>query len=134
MALLTFIFLTLLLTLSFDKVWHKELLYKLKKNLSDQLYLIMRSYLSERYFQAKIDYKLSAYHLIRAGVPQSSILGPVLYLIFTADVPLTENTLMATFADDSNNVIRPRSYYVLSEIAATSQPTSKLDGAMENHS
>jgi retron-type reverse transcriptase len=94
---------------AFDKVWHKRLLYKLKKNLSDQLYLILKSYLSKRYFQVKIDYELSVYHRIRAGVPQGSILGPLLYLIFTADVPLTENTLMSTFADDSNNVIRPRS-------------------------
>jgi retron-type reverse transcriptase len=60
---------------AFDKVWHKGLLYKLKKNISDQLYLIMKSYLSERYFQVKTDYELSAYHLIRAGVPQGSILG-----------------------------------------------------------
>jgi hypothetical protein len=35
---------------AFDKVWHKGLLYKLKKNLSDQLYLIIKSYLSERCF------------------------------------------------------------------------------------
>jgi hypothetical protein len=61
----------------------------------------MKSYLSERYFQVKINDKLSAYHLIRAGVPQGSILGPLLYLIFTAHVPLIENTLMSTFADDT---------------------------------
>jgi hypothetical protein len=61
----------------------------------------MISYLSECYFQVKIDDELSAYYLIRAGVPEGSILGPLLYLIFTADVPLTENTLMATFADDT---------------------------------
>jgi hypothetical protein len=40
---------------AFDNTWHKGILYKLKKNLSDQLYLIMKSYLSERYFQVKID-------------------------------------------------------------------------------
>jgi hypothetical protein len=59
----------------------------------------MKSYLSERY--VKIHDELSAYHLIRAGAPQGSILGPLLYLIFTADIPLTEKTLMATFADDT---------------------------------
>jgi hypothetical protein len=61
----------------------------------------MKSYLNECYFQVKIDDELSAYRQIRAGVPQGSILGPLLYLIFTADVPLTENTLMATFTDDT---------------------------------
>jgi hypothetical protein len=49
---------------AFNKVWHKGLLYKLEKILSDQLYLIMKSYFSERYFQVKIDDELSAYHLI----------------------------------------------------------------------
>ena len=86
---------------AFDKVWHKGLLYKLKMNLSAQLYLIIKSYLNERYYQVKLDDELSKYHLIRAGVPQGSVLGPLLYLIFTADVPLTDNTLMATFADDT---------------------------------
>jgi hypothetical protein len=78
----------------------KGLLYKLKKNLSNQLCLRLKSYLSERYFQVKIEDELSDDYLIRAGVPQGSVLGHLLYLIFTADVPLTDNTLMATFADD----------------------------------
>jgi hypothetical protein len=52
---------------AFGKVWHKGLLYKFKWNLSDQLYLIIKSHFSERYFQVKIVYELSAYHLIRAG-------------------------------------------------------------------
>jgi hypothetical protein len=86
---------------AFDKVWHKGLLYKLKMNLPAQLYLIIKSYLSERYYQVKIDEEISKYHLIKAGVPQGSVLGPFLYLIFTADVPLKDNTLMATFADDT---------------------------------
>jgi hypothetical protein len=86
---------------AFDKVWHKGLLYKLKKNLPDQLYLILKSYLTERYFQVRIEDELSDYHLAQAGVPQGSVLGPLLYLIFTADVPLTDNTLIATFADDT---------------------------------
>jgi hypothetical protein len=61
----------------------------------------MKSYLGEHYFQVKIADEISAYHLIRAGFPQGRILGPFLYLIFTADVPLAENTLITTFTDDT---------------------------------
>jgi retron-type reverse transcriptase len=88
-------------TTSFDKLWHRGLLYKLKLHLPDHLYLLLKSYLSERYFQVKIEDDLSVCHPIRAGVPQGSVLGPLLYLLYTADVPTTQNTLMATFADDT---------------------------------
>jgi len=44
---------------AFNKVWHRGLLYKLKLHLPDHLYLLLKSYLSERYFQVKIDDELS---------------------------------------------------------------------------
>jgi hypothetical protein len=84
-----------------DKAWQEVLLYKLKSKVPNQLYLVLKSYLKERRFPVKTDDTLSDYHFIKAGVPQENIIGPLLYLIYTADAPTRDDTLTATFADDT---------------------------------
>lgn len=86
---------------AFDKVWHTGLLYKLKKLLPYQFYEILKSYLSQRHFIVKQKDHFSNIYEIAAGVPQGSVLGPLLYLIFTSDLPKGPNTSIATFADDT---------------------------------
>ena len=49
----------------------------------------------------KINNTFSQIYYIKAGVPEGSILGPVLYTIFISDIPTSECALIATFADDS---------------------------------
>jgi hypothetical protein len=86
---------------AFDKVWHQGLLYKLRKQLPEQIFLILKSYIADRYFQDKIENTFSQYYPVQSGVPWGSVLGPLLYLIFTADIPTSADTLIATFADDT---------------------------------
>ncbi|CAH2095610.1 unnamed protein product [Euphydryas editha] len=86
---------------AFDKVWHKGLLCKIKLYLPHSVYLILESYLKDRYFQVKQQDARSNFYTSTAGVPQGSVLGPVLYNIFTCDLPLSPDVTVATFADDA---------------------------------
>lgn len=65
------------------------------------MYDILYSYLKERYFQVKYEDEITGLHLIKAGVPQGSVLGPILYLLFTSDLPTDNKVYTATFADDT---------------------------------
>lgn len=86
---------------AFERVWHDGFLFKIKKYLPHCFFFIMKSYLDKRCFEVKLNNVTSDLFEIKSGVPQGSILGPVLYLIFTTDVPVDDNTLIATYADDT---------------------------------
>ncbi|CAG9138207.1 unnamed protein product, partial [Plutella xylostella] len=86
---------------AFDKVWHAGLLYKLKLWHPHNLFQLLKSYIEDRIFYVKIIEGTSSFHEVKAGVPQGSVLGPSLYLIYISDVPESVNILTATFADDT---------------------------------
>jgi len=69
--------------------------------LPTPLYLLTKSYLQDRSFLVRQGDSLSSQFKILAGVPQGSDLSPDLYNIYTADIPNSENTLIATYADDT---------------------------------
>jgi hypothetical protein len=86
---------------AFDRVWHKGLLHKLRSILPDHYYQLLKSYLTNRHFRVKHEDAYSELKSIKAGVPQGSVLGPVLYLLYINDMPTTSNSITATFADDT---------------------------------
>lgn len=86
---------------AFDKVWHEGLLYKLKTLFPREYTTILESYLTDRYFRVKQEDAYSVLKAIKAGVPQGSILGPTMYILFTNDMPTFSNCTLATFADDT---------------------------------
>jgi len=85
---------------AFDRIWHPGLLFKLKHALTSNNYLLLKSYLADSNFAVRHNYNLSDDYPFEAGVPQGSVLGPLLFLIFTADIPQAGHTTIASFADD----------------------------------
>jgi hypothetical protein len=78
----------------------RGLLHKLRSIPPDHFYQLLKSYLTNRHFCVKHEDLYSELKLIKAGIPQGRVLGPVLYLLYINDVPTTSNSTMATFADN----------------------------------
>lgn len=86
---------------AFDKVWHGGLEYKLQRDLPTKYFEILKSYINGRHFRVKHEEEYSSLKSIDSGVPQGSVLGPILYLLYTRDLPPVEDGVTATFADDT---------------------------------
>jgi hypothetical protein len=64
-------------------------------------YRILESYLIDKLFQIKFKNEITIFRKTEAGILQGSVLGPILYLMYTSDLPTSDNTKTATFADDT---------------------------------
>lgn len=86
---------------AFDKVWHEGLLYKIRNLFPLNCHKILESYLYKRTFRVKYKSHTTDDYEIKAGVPQGSVLGPILYIVFTSDLPTDQRLMTSTFADDT---------------------------------
>ena len=71
-------------------------------DIGDPLFKWFQSYLTERKQRVAVNGTYSAWTDVGSGVPQGSLLGPILFLLFVNDMPrVVENASLAMFADDS---------------------------------
>ena len=88
---------------AFDRVWHRGLLFKLESiGVSDSLLLWFKSYLADRKKRVVLPGAVSAWKYIKAGVPQGSILRPLLFLIYINDIVVDIHSSIRLFADDTS--------------------------------
>ena len=87
---------------AFDGVWHAGLIHKLKSaGISGNLLSWFTNYLTGRKQRAVMSGVQSAWNFISAGIPQGSILGPFLFLLFINDIVHDIGSSVRLFADDT---------------------------------
>ena len=85
-----------------DRVWHRGLVNKLKTiGIRGQLLKWLTDYLENRCQRVVINGVQSPWLTIKAGVPQGSILGPLLFLVYVNDIVTNITSDIYLYADDT---------------------------------
>ena len=88
---------------AFDRVWHRGLIHKLNAiGIRGELNTWLKSYLSGRKQAVVIRGSASEYKTVSAGVPQGSVLGPLLFLVYINDITVDIGSIIKLFADDTS--------------------------------
>ena len=87
---------------AFDKLWHEGLLFKLKTYGVKGEPLNLRNYLHEHNQRVILNGQISSWEMIKSGVPQGSVLGPPLFLIYINNLPDNIQSTCKIFADNTS--------------------------------
>lgn len=109
---------------AFDSLSHQILLNKLYSyGFRGQIFTWLSNYLTDRYQYVSTNACTSSLKLIRTGIPQGSILGPLLFLIYINDLPnISKCTRFILFADDTTCLL-PCSRYINNDHLVISECT-----------
>ena len=92
---------------AFDKVPHRRLLAKVKAaGITGSVLRWIESWLQDRKQRVVLNGKMSGWMPVKSGVPQGSVLGPILFILFINDIDdvVSVSTYIWKFADDTKAV------------------------------
>jgi hypothetical protein len=90
---------------AFDKVPHKRLLYKLEAyGVNKTILKWIQDFLSDRTQRVRVKGSYSGWGKVTSGIPQGSVLGPILFLVYVNDLPFSceQDSNIYLFANDAN--------------------------------
>ena len=88
---------------AFDRVWHRALLFKLRRmGITGLLLNWFKSYLDRRFQRVVLEGLYSDFLAVNARVTQGSILGPLLFLVYINDIVNDIGSSIKLFADDTS--------------------------------
>ena len=116
---------------AFDTVDHQILLSKLELyGIKGQAINLLKSYLTNRKQKCQIRNSFLSERLIKCGVPQGSILGPLLFLLYINDLPhCLSKTKPRLFADDTNLTASANS---ITDLEAAANSITDLEAAVNS--
>ena len=87
---------------AFDRVLHHRLLLKMKSlGITGKTHDWIKAFLSDRIQRVRVEKEFSSWEPVKSGIPQGSVLGPTLFVIFINDMPNTIDSACQLFADDA---------------------------------
>ena len=87
---------------AFDRVPHQRLLIKMKMlGMTGKIHGWIEAFLKGRKQCVRVDNECSSWSDVKSGIPQGSVLGPILFVIFINDMPDVVNSMCQLFADDA---------------------------------
>ena len=87
---------------AFDRVNHRALLFKLRNlGIAGCFLNILTDFLTNRRQRVSVDGAFSLFSPVESGVPQGSVLGPLLFIIYTSDMWSGIESNMVSYADDT---------------------------------
>ena len=97
-----FIIKNIFLLLGVTSIWHSGILFNLQAyGVEGQLLALLKDYLHNRKQRVVLNGQTSDWRKINSGVPQGSVLEPLLFLIFINDLPDVITSICKIYADDT---------------------------------